>query len=236
MPVVTIVIPTYNQQRYLAEAVQSALAQTYLDREVLVIDDGSTDRTPAILDQFGSAIRWVRKENGGTASALNLGIREARGTWVAWLSSDDAFLPDKLERQMALVSQQPHCDVVYTDWYVVDADGAVTSHLHSPTFPTRKKLIAGLVRGCVINGSTTLVRRSAYERVGLFDESLVQAHDWDMWLRLARDYAFGHVPQPLLRYRWHGENLSAGPDALAYNDRVLEKARAYYGPEFPTGR
>lgn len=228
MPRVTILIPTYNHQAYLAEAVESALNQTYRDREVLVVDDGSTDRTPDILDRYGRAIRVIRKENGGTPSALNTGIRNAEGEWVAWLSSDDAFLPTKIERQMEHAAASPNCSVIYTNWYVVDGRGEVVSQSASPSFPTQFQLIQTLFTGCVINGSTTLVRRSALERAGLFDETLPQAHDWDMWLRLARDFVFGHVPEPLLRYRWHGANMSAGPDATAWNGRVLEKAHSFY--------
>jgi glycosyltransferase involved in cell wall biosynthesis len=229
MPRVTVLIPTFNYQAYLAESIESALHQTYRDREVVVVDDGSTDQTPDILERYGRAIRVIRTENGGTPSALNAGIAQARGEWIAWLSSDDAFEPAKLARQLEFAAAHPECAVIYTDWYVVDAAGQVIDHLRSPDFPTRDRLISGLLRGCVINGSTTLVRRSAYERAGPFDETLRQAHDWDMWLRLAHDSPFGHVPEPLVRYRWHGGNMSAGPDALAYNARVLEKARTLYG-------
>lgn len=233
-PKVTVVIPAYNAARYLAEAVESALNQTYADREVLVVDDGSGDRTPFLLERYGNAIRVIRKPNGGAPSALNEGIRRARGEWIAWLSADDAFLPQKLEKQMAYAGAHPECALIYTNWFVVDARGRTVSHIASPAFRTRDQQISALLRGCVINGSTTLVRREVYLRTGLFDESLPQAHDWDMWLRLARDYRFGHVAEPLLRYRWHGENMSARPDALAYNERVLEKARAYLGQRVPT--
>lgn len=233
MPHVTILIPTFNHQAYLTEAVESALRQTYRDREILVVDDGSTDRCPDILANFGDTIRVIRKENGGAPSALNTGLRQAKGEWVAWLSSDDAFEPAKLDHQVAFAEAHPECAVIYADWYVVDVQGKITDKLTSPDFRTQKRLVAGLVRGCVINGSTTLVRMKAFEHVGLFDETLLQAHDWDMWLRLARDFPFGHVALPLVRYRWHGQNMSARPDALAYNERVLEKARAYYGSQFP---
>lgn len=232
-PKVTVVIPAYNAARYLAEAVESALNQTYSDLEVLVVDDGSTDRTPFLLERYGRAIRTIRKRNGGTPSALNEGIRQARGEWIAWLSADDAFLPEKLAKQMAYADAHPECALIYTNWFVVDARGEKISYLISPTFRTQSEQITALLRGCVINGSTTLVRKEAYVSAGLFDESLPQAHDWDMWLRLARDFRFGHVAEPLLRYRWHGENMSARPDALAYNDRVLAKARAYLGQHLP---
>ncbi|MFB5084288.1 glycosyltransferase [Symbiobacterium thermophilum] len=234
-PKVTVVIPAYNAARYLAEAVESALNQTYSNLEVLVVDDGSTDRTPFLLERYGRAIRTIRKRNGGTPSALNEGIRQARGEWIAWLSADDAFLPEKLAKQMAYAEAHPECALIYTNWFVVDGRGKTVSHLASPTFRSRADQVEKLLRGCVINGSTTLVRRDVYLRAGLFDESLPQAHDWDMWLRLARDYRFGHVAEPLLRYRWHGENLSARPDALAYNDRVLAKARAYLQGWLPGG-
>lgn len=234
-PKISVVIPTYNCARYLAEAVESALHQTYTDREVLVVDDGSIDRTPFLLERYGAAIRTIRKPNGGAPSALNEGIRQARGEWIAWLSSDDAFLPEKLERQMAYAEAHPECALIYTNWLVVDGRGEKISYLVSPPFRSKAEQIRALLRGCVINGSTTLVRKEAYEQVGLFDAELLQAHDWDIWLRLARDYRFGHVAEPLLRYRWHGGNLSARPDALAYNDRVLAKARAYLGDHLVDG-
>lgn len=225
---VTIVIPTFNHQRYLAEAVESGLRQTYQDREIIVVDDGSTDRTPEVLERYGNQIRVIRKANGGTPSALNAGIRAAHGAWIAWLSSDDLFEPEKIAKQIAFADAHPDVSVIYTNWFVIDASGQVTDQLASPTFARHAHLVRTLFAGCVINGSTTLVRRLCFEQAGLFDETLPQAHDWEMWLRLARDYGFGHVPEPLARYRWHGANMSAGPDALAYNSRVLAKARAYY--------
>jgi glycosyltransferase involved in cell wall biosynthesis len=232
-PRVSVIIPTYNHETYLAQAVDSALGQTFQSREVIVVDDGSTDRTPAILAGYGTAIRAVRKPNGGTSSALNAGIRLAGGEWVAWLSADDFWEPQKLERQLEFAVANPHCAVIYTDWHMIDGAGTITATIRHPHFATQEALIAQLFQGCCINGSTTLVRRVCFDHAGLFDEQLPQAHDWDMWLRLARDYRFGHLAEPLIRYRWHGANMSAGSDAPMYTEPVLAKARAYYGLDVP---
>src|SRR5712692_1331271 len=107
MPEVSAIIPVYNQERYLREAIDSVLAQTYHDFELLVVDDGSTDATPETIASYGPGIRAFRKTNGGGASALNLGIRQARGGWIGWLSSDDIWEPSKLARQMAALREMP---------------------------------------------------------------------------------------------------------------------------------
>lgn len=239
-PLVSVVIPTYNYGRYVAEAVESALGQTYPSVEVIVVDDGSTDDTRQRLAPYvaGSAlqrllgtkppVRLVRQANRGAPAALNRGIRLARGEWIAWLSADDTFLPTKLQEQVAYAVQHPEERVIYTDWYLVDAAGRVTTTVRSLQFTYHEQLVRALFGACVINGSTTLIHRTCFEQDGLFAEDLPQAHDWDLWLRLARDFHFGYVAKPLVKYRWHGANLSRQPDALAYNSEVLRRARAWY--------
>ncbi len=225
---VSVVIPAYNYGRYVVDAVESAFAQTHAPLEVIVVDDGSTDDTRERLRPYASRIRLVHQENRGAAAALNRGIQLAQGEWIAWLSADDAFLPTKLEDQLAHAQRHPEDRLIYTDWCSVDAQGRVTQMYRLPSLP-RRELVSFLFRYCAINGSTTLIRRECFQTHGLFAEDLRQAHDWDMWLRLARDYPFGHVPKVLLRYRWHGANLSAQADALAYNPEVLRRARVWYG-------
>ncbi|MBX6377399.1 MAG: glycosyltransferase [Clostridia bacterium] len=226
VPRVSVVIPVYNHEEFVAEAVGSALNQTYRDLEVIVVDDGSTDGTPAKVAAFADRIRSFRKANGGTASALNLGIREARGELIAWLSSDDVFLPEKIDLQVRYLDAHPHVGLCYTDFYVIDARGAVTGEVRCTSLPNREAWTRALLsQGCLINGSTTLIRRNLLAEVGGFDESLPQAHDLDLWIRLSLRTEFGHIPQSLVKYRWHHKNLSRGPDALAYTPRVLEKAR-----------
>lgn len=228
-PLVSVVIPVYNGEDFVEEAVESALRQTLRAREVIVVDDGSTDRTPARLARFGTRIRRLRKPHGGTAGALNLGISRAYGEFIAWLSADDVFLPEKLALQVAAMAGHPDAGLCYTDWYVIDGAGRLTGRIGAPSLRTRKEAAAALLQSCCINGSTVLVRREALARAGPFNEAYRQAHDYDMWLRLARDYRFVHVPRPLIKYRWHGRNLSAEPDALAYNEEILANARRFLG-------
>ena len=123
-PLVTVVIPTYNQASYLREAIDSVLAQTYPAIEVIVVDDGSTDETAAVLRSYGERIRAIHQENHGAAHALNRGIREATGEFVCWLSSDDAFLPDKVALQVDAFAADPGLGLCFTGFDTIDAAGA----------------------------------------------------------------------------------------------------------------
>jgi glycosyltransferase involved in cell wall biosynthesis len=199
---VSIVIPVYNGSDYLREAVNSALAQTYPDIEILVVNDGSDDggTTEAIALSYGNGIRYFRKENAGVASALNLGIREMRGEYFSWLSHDDVYMPRKVEREVAVHAECGRDAVVYSDYEVID-----TSSRHVEVFragrisaPQFRML---LITDIPVNGCTVLVPRRCFEQAGLFDERLKAAQDYDLWFRMARRYPFIHVPEVLLRSR-----------------------------------
>ena len=203
-PLVSIVIPVYNGSDYLREAVDSALAQTYPNVEVLVVNDGSDDggRTEGIALSYGDGIRYFRKGNGGVASALNLGIREMRGEYFSWLSHDDVYLPRKLEREVAALEKCGRDALVYSDYEVIDASSRHVEvfragRLSAPQF--RMLLITDIP----VNGCTVLVPRRCFEQVGLFDERLKVTQDYDLWFRMARRYPFVHVPEVLLRSRMH---------------------------------
>ncbi len=230
-PLVSVVIPVYNHRRFVRDAVESVDAQTFRDLELVIVDDGSTDGGWGEIQALGPLsmpVRKVRQDHAGTAAALNTAIRQAHGSHIAWLSSDDRFMPDKLAAQVAYLRAHPDVALVYADVYVDDELTGNSYLLRSSAFDDHARMVRELFRFCFINGSTTLVRRSAMDAVGGFDEGLLQAQDWDMWLRLSRDHRFGHIPLPLIRYRWHGGNLSLRDDAFAYHARVLEKARAWY--------
>lgn len=203
-PFVSIVIPVYNGSDYLREAVDSALAQTYGNFEVLVVDDGSDDagKTERIARSYGDGIRYFRKENAGVASALNLGIREMRGEYFSWLSHDDVYLPRKVEREVAALEKCGRDAVVYSDYEVIDASSCHVEvfragRISAPQF--RMLLITDIP----VNGCTVLVPRRCFEQIGLFDERLKTAQDYDMWFRIARRHPFVHVPEVLLRSRIH---------------------------------
>lgn len=229
-PLVSVVIPVFNHEEYIGDAIESVLRQTYKHFEIIVVDDGSTDRTRSVIAKFGYMVRYIYKKNGGTSSALNAGIRNARGNFICWLSSDDQFLPTKLRKQVQLFQIHPGLGMVYTDWHQTDATGNIVKTYRSPELLTRREAALILLKSNCINGSTVMIRSECFKRVGYFKENYIQAHDHDMWLRLCRYYRFGHVNEPLLLYRRHHKNLSlsADPEHERHHQEMYMEARAFF--------
>lgn len=207
-PLISVVIPTYNYRRYVVEAVESVLAQTYRPLEVIVADDGSTDGTAEELARYGDQIRYTYQPNRGLPAARNLGIRAAAGQHLAFLDSDDLWAPTKIEKQVALIEKSPRVGVVYCDGCHVDLRTGVTQPLSvrpDGRGDLRRRL---LHRNCITgSASAVLVRRECFEKAGLFNEDLRSAEDWDMWIRISRHYEFDFVPEPLITLRHHGGNM-----------------------------
>jgi glycosyltransferase involved in cell wall biosynthesis len=199
------VIPVYNGANYLREAIDSALAQTYRDVEVLVVNDGSTDggRTEEIARSYGERIRYVAQANGGVASALNTGIREMTGAYLSWLSHDDVYLPTKVAAQVARLSSAPDGAVLFGDYEIIDASGRVigSRRYHGTTAAIRVELVTD----DPVHGCATLVPRRSLDVVGPFDVGLRTSQDYDLWFRLAGRFPFVHVPEILLRSRIHAQ-------------------------------
>ena len=206
---VSIVIPAYNAEPCLLETLESALSQTYPAHEILVIDDGSKDRTEEIARSFGDRVRYIKQQNQGIAGARNTGIREATGDWIAFLDHDDLFLPEKIEREVAELEKNPELVVVYSAFTYFYSDG--TTKLQ-PAFPARQ-LWPTLRYKTPILPSTSIIRRSALEEIGYFNPSprVRMIDDWDLWFRLIQRYsakAFQDVPESLTMYRWWENNAS----------------------------
>ncbi|HEX3151784.1 MAG TPA: glycosyltransferase [Gemmataceae bacterium] len=232
LPVVTAIIPTFNSAHFLPNAVDSVLAQSVSDVEVLVVDDGSTDGTPDVLSGYGSKVRGFRQENTGVAVARNRGLAEARGRYVAFLDADDTWEPQKLERQLAALAGSS-CRASYTAYTAVTAALApVEVRRFPPRGPVRERLLcAGNVIG---TPSTVLAERDLFAEVGGFDPALSQCADWDMWVRLSSRTDFLYVDEPLVRYRVHDGNMSRNLLLLeADSERVL--AKAFAAPDMPAG-
>lgn len=223
-PEISVVIPTYNRAGLLREAVDSALAQTFRDREIVVVDDGSTDATAEVLASYGDRIRAVRQENRGEAAARNRGIAEARGRWIAFLDSDDLWEPTALERVHAAAERDPDAGLVAMRARAVRADGTRTGRTHGkkspgPSFTTRS-LLMGDAGGILM----PMVRRDLLVEAGGFDASIRSATDCDMWLRLSFRTKLVGVPEPLLLVRVHPDNASADKSLNARMWlRILEK-------------
>jgi glycosyltransferase involved in cell wall biosynthesis len=227
-PRVSAVIPTYNYARYVADAVESALAQCLPGLEVVVVDDGSTDATADVLRRFGGRIRYVRQENRGLSAARNTGIRVARGRYLAFLDSDDLWLPGKLSEQAAWLDAEPEVGLVYGEALIVDERSTEEPTLHSHWAPHPSGWVwPALVRQNVVPSPTPMVRREVFERVGPFDETLTACEDWDMWIRVSRVCPFAYVDRVVAKYRRHHANMSLDYERMMANGlRVLEKAFA----------
>jgi len=220
------VIPTYNYGRFGADGVASVRAQTYRDFEVIVVDDGSKDDTRERLAPFMDQIRYIYQANQGLSAARNTGIREARGTWVALLDSDDIWHPRKLEMQFRCLAAHPQVALLGTctvpdfraGWPEVDPKADL-----SPQAVT----LAEIVFTTRFAPSTVLMRKQCFDEVGLFDKELRSAEDRDMWIRVARHFPVARLNLPLCWYRVHDSNMSNVAVRMEVNElRMLRKTFA----------
>lgn len=217
-PLVSIVMPVFNGSGYLREAIDSALAQTHPEVEILVVNDGSTDsgRTRDVCLSYGGRIRYFEKENGGVGDALNFAIQRMRGEYFSWLSHDDAYYPDKLAGQLRLIGQQGDpAAVCFGDYDLLnETTGEISQVRLERIFPVDwlvKSVFSVLTT--VIHGCTLLIHRSHFERVGLFDVRLRGMQDHDLWFRMLRGQRNLYCPEPLVRVRLHpasGTNTMPG--------------------------
>lgn len=243
-PLVSIVIATYNCRRWVCDAVDSALAQSYPNLEVIVVDDGSTDNTGALLaERYGNAICYIRKENGGLSSARNLGLVHAQGEYIQFLDADDILLPQKVTEQVTFLNQHSHVDVVYGDALTFQDEDQSQSRDWIYSKHYRSGLVfEHMVREPWMLCHAALTRRRAIDNItayvlrgkGPFDESLSSSVDGDFWLRLAHSGArFHYLPgEPQSRYRHHSDNQSHRRVSFSRNVlTMLEKIRVYVPDE-----
>ncbi|HEY2584989.1 MAG TPA: glycosyltransferase [Tepidisphaeraceae bacterium] len=241
-PLVSVLMPAYNARRYVAEAIESVLAQTYRDFEFLIIDDGSTDDTAEIVNRYAAAddrIRVLKRSNGGVGAALNAGLAEARGELVARMDSDDVCLPERFARQVEFLRETPDCVLVGCRVLLIDPDGEPLFEMTDiPTAHAEidEKLLQ--VRWSIVH-PTVMMRRDVVRRLGGYDNELVPVEDHDLFLRLAEVGRLANLPQVLLRYRKHPMNsvrVLADQRVKALT-RVMEAAWARRGltgrREFP---
>lgn len=212
MPRVSIIIPAYNAEKYLAEAVESCLRQTHSDLEIIVVDDGSTDQTAAIVQSY-SQVRYFHQPNAGPSAARNRGIQAASGAFLQFLDADDVLLPEKIARCLAEFDTHPDAGVVYTDYEVRDAalQAPATGVAKPPISVPQEQILAHLVASAVtlFQLSCALLRRSVLTEAKPFDERLRIAEDWLFWIKLARrGVKFLFLPEPLVWYRMTPASLT----------------------------
>ena len=198
-PKVSVVVPAYNSADYTVETVDSILAQTYGDFELIVVDDGSTDHTREAMEAYGDRIQYIYKENGGACSARNFGIAMSRGEYVACLDCDDLWLPEKLGRSVAALDEHLDWALVFTPCLLIDAEGGVIGL--SNYRPDLSRAFFELLKRNYIVAATVVMRRTHLGPAGPFDENIFIPADWDLWLRLVREHPIGCIEMPLSKYR-----------------------------------
>jgi len=219
-PKASVIIPSYNCQEFIGRAMRSVLNQTFQDFELIIVDDGSTDDTKEIIKEFikkDKRIRYIYQENsGGPAKPMNTGILASRGEFVAFLDSDDEWLPEKLEKQLKLFKNSfnenlglvsCNCDILYTE----KNSQKILGEYKTPNFPSRNKAFKKLLRDCFIFSESSIVtKKKVLDKVGLFDEnaSVKGFQDWELWLRIIKNYDFSSLSKPLLKYYFHEANYS----------------------------
>jgi len=208
-PLVSIIIPVYNGENYLKQAIDSALAQTYRNIEVVVVNDGSTDEgaTERVTLEYGNRVRYIAKPNGGCASALNRAVQEARGDYISWLSHDDLLAPAKLERQIAFLAQQgdPGSCIVYGDYSVFYGDGVKHAHVPAVNMPPVRPedFRYFLTTHNILHGCSLLIPRRAIIQHGMFDESLKTVLDFDLWFKMGKTERYLFLPGVVVHARAH---------------------------------
>jgi len=231
-PLVSVVIPAFNAAETLADTLRSALASTYERIEIIVVDDGSTDRTFDVARQFALAeprIRLHRQRNEGLSAALNAGFQLATGDFIARLDADDIWHPTKLEKQIALARQMPHAAFIYTFARYIDSTGRVLGDGPEQRFPPRS-LCRGLCESLVAGGSSALMRREAVEAAGFCDPALGAWEDLLMQLRISRRHGIAFVPEYLVGYRINRASMSADTSRML---SIWRSLRRQLKREFP---
>ena len=232
-PLVSVIIPAYNGTAFLKAAIDSVLDQTYPSVECIVVDDGSTDETPSIIDSFGSLVRSQRRANQGPARARNHGARLARGQFVSFLDHDDYWRPTKIERQVRRLAERPEAAVIYTAVELIDANGDHLATIPAPPeeLALRNTLLMQWPHLAIEQGA--LIRREAFIEVGGFDERLTTSDACDLACRLAMAYPVEPLDEPLAAYRQHSShqmhhNLSTlERDMRLVYSKVLESDHRY---------
>lgn len=215
---VSVIIPCYRQAQYLAQAVDSALGQTYSHIEVIVVNDGSDDNAEEVAFTYGGRIRYIRQDNGGLSAARNSGLAVASGNYVMFLDADDALLPAKIEKQIEVFQNDPSIDIVYCDFYSMDLSGSVITD-NCSVGKARSVMDGDIFESLLLGGyfpvHAALLRKSLIEQVGGFDTALQSHEDYHLWLRLAgMGCRAKYIDEKLVLYRKYSGSMSTQKNTM----------------------
>jgi len=217
-----VIIPTYNRVASIGRAIESVLSQTYAQYELIVVDDGSTDGTMSLLETYADRIRVIHQNNRGVSAARNTGIRAARGVFIALLDSDDCWLPQKLEMQTAFFRTCPPALICQTEEIWIRNGKRVNPKRRHQKFSGM--IFEKTLPLCLVSPSAVMIRKSLFDEVGFFDESLPACEDYDLWLRITWKYPVHLIDTPLIvKHGGHSDQLSRLPELDKYRIQALVK-------------
>lgn len=218
---VSVIIPCYNGERFLAESIDNALGQTYAAKEIIVVDDGSTDRSPEIMSAYGERIQVVRQANAGLPAARNAGIKAASGDLFVFLDADDYWTPDFLEKMVRAIDEN-NAGIAYCGWQNVGLPGARGEPFVPPDYQAMPDKLEVLIGGPRWPVHAAIVRREVVEETGGFDTKWKSCEDFAFWIRAATRHKIVLVPEVLAFYRFHGEQMTRHRDRIAINHFLVQ--------------
>ena len=210
---ISVIIPTFNRAYLLDRAIKSVLSQTYNNYEIILVDDGSEDKTSEVIESFGKHVRFFRIPHSGVSKARNTGIENAKGDWISFLDSDDYWLPQKLEKQMDYLDDNPEYRVCHTDEIWIKNGTRINQgkkHIkHAGWFFLPSLSL------CLISPSTVIIHREVLDNVGNFDEDFEYVEDYELWLRITSKYPIGYIGEKLIvKTGGHSDQLSKRIDSI----------------------
>lgn len=239
MPEVSVIIPSYNSEKFVSTTLNSVLNQTFRDIEVIVVDDGSTDRSPEIVRSYGSPVQLISQRNSGVSTARNLGIARSSGEFVCFVDSDDFWFKDKIATQVQMFKTHPNVGAVYSNFIKWQSD-------ENDSFPTPESFsLEGaldeidqeysgwiyhlFLLDCWMLTSTSMFRKKVFEKCGDFDSTLPCGEDWDLWIRIAREYPMIKLQRPTTLYRQHKQQTTQVVRDIDYRSRLLTQVAEKWG-------
>jgi glycosyltransferase involved in cell wall biosynthesis len=231
VPRVSVIIPTFNCGVYLGRAIDSVLAQSYRDYEIIVVDDGSTDETPILASTYNKKIKYLYQSNCGVSAARNRALKESNGEFFAYLDADDIWYPQKLTQQIEFLDAHEDCGLLHSDVSVIDEhDHIIHARFNMETARPvpQNHCKHDILRRCHIQTPTVIERRKCVEKIGGFNEGLPVTQDYMRWIMVALEgWAFGYIDQPLAKYRWRAGSL------MSSKRRILEDHARMFGRFLP---
>jgi glycosyltransferase involved in cell wall biosynthesis len=229
---VSVILPCYNGAQWISRAIESILAQTYENFELVIVDDGSSDDSKTIIAPYlyDERIRYIYTDNRGFSSAINRGIKESNGIFIGFIGQDDLWMPIKLESQLGYINKHINIDLLHSNYYSIDPKERIirVENAKTPDFSRKEEVIKRLFLNNFIGFETVLVKRQCFDKVGFFDERMMGFSDHDMWLRIAGSFNIGYLDMPLVKKREHRFQLSKVNSEAVLRDEFLMVKKAIY--------